>query len=679
MVRASKRRLLVFGLSALFALSSAGLLLAGPAQAAPTGTQPTITPPADSTTTSPQQGDTLTDVSGTWTGTGTVTVTYQWMDCDSAGSNCQPVAANGNAQTYVVAATDVTHTIEVQEIATDSNPGSTTVTSAPTLVVGLPPSKMTAPTIAGTAQQGQTLTETNGTWSNNPTSYSHQWMDCDPSGNNCGPILGAHGSTYVPTANDVHATIEVQEVASNPGGPGVAADSAPTAPIAPLPPPVNSQPPTIAGTPAQGQTLVDLNGLWTPTPSSFIYQWSRCDLSGCAPIPGAQSKTYTLTTHDPVGDTIEVAETGVDSGGPGMAAVSPPTLPIGLNSSTTALLALPGIQVTNQTMTLIATVTSSFSSAPPTGTVAFSNVGGAISGCSSLGVATLNQSVNITCRTAFSASTSPEHVTAIFTPAAGSSVAGSRSQSVRIVVGKDVSSTALDVSHSTVNAGSTDTYTATVAAAQSGPFHPSGSVEFFDHRKPISACSRRRLALSRGHSSAHCTVRYRTVGAHAITARYRGDGGFAGSNSSRRAVSIRPVSIRVQGTIKARMLWTFRFTPTYTKVLAMVAREALVGTQVIISCRGRRCPFASRSILVTKATGCSPGASPRCLSPRLRTVDLASRFGGQRLPAGSLITIEFTRPGWIGKAYVFTIHGGRAPTDRILCLAPGSTRAGAGC
>ena len=38
------------------------------------------------------------------------------------------------------------------------------------------------PSILGTAQEGQRLTDSRGTWSNLPTSYTYQWQDCDSSG-----------------------------------------------------------------------------------------------------------------------------------------------------------------------------------------------------------------------------------------------------------------------------------------------------------------------------------------------------------------------------------------------------------------------------------------------------------------------------------------------------------------
>jgi hypothetical protein len=95
-----------------------------------------------------------------------------------------------------------------------------------------PPSNTSPPTVSGTAQQGQTLTEVQGSWAYEPTSYSYQWQRCDGTGNNCTAISGATSQTYTLTASDVGHTIRVQETASNAAGPGKPATSAPTAPVA---------------------------------------------------------------------------------------------------------------------------------------------------------------------------------------------------------------------------------------------------------------------------------------------------------------------------------------------------------------------------------------------------------------------------------------------------------------
>jgi hypothetical protein len=90
-------------------------------------------------------------------------------------------------------------------------------------------------------------------------------------------------------------------------------------------PPSNTSPPTIAGSPQLGATLTATTGTWSGNPSSYAYQWRRCDTSGgsCAAIAGATSSTYTLAGAD-VGATIRVAVTASNSGG-SSTAVSDPT------------------------------------------------------------------------------------------------------------------------------------------------------------------------------------------------------------------------------------------------------------------------------------------------------------------------------------------------------------------
>ena len=49
-----------------------------------------------------------------------------------------------------------------------------------------------------------------------------------------------------------------------------------------------------------GNMLTEYHGVWSNTPTSYTYQWERCDTSGmnCALISGATSESYTLTAAD---------------------------------------------------------------------------------------------------------------------------------------------------------------------------------------------------------------------------------------------------------------------------------------------------------------------------------------------------------------------------------------------
>jgi hypothetical protein len=95
-------------------------------------------------------------------------------------------------------------------------------------VIDIIPTILTAPTISGTAQVGQTLTATTGTWTHNPTSYTYQWAN-----SSTGPIPGATGLTYVPTNSDVGFQIVVFVVAHNSGGNSISIESTITAVVTP--------------------------------------------------------------------------------------------------------------------------------------------------------------------------------------------------------------------------------------------------------------------------------------------------------------------------------------------------------------------------------------------------------------------------------------------------------------
>jgi hypothetical protein len=85
------------------------------------------------------------------------------------------------------------------------------------------------PAITGTAQQSQTLTTSNGTWTGTGTiSYRYQWLRCNRSGNGCNDISGATDKTYTLRGADVGSTIRARVTATNPDG-STAATSAPTA------------------------------------------------------------------------------------------------------------------------------------------------------------------------------------------------------------------------------------------------------------------------------------------------------------------------------------------------------------------------------------------------------------------------------------------------------------------
>jgi hypothetical protein len=92
----------------------------------------------------------------------------------------------------------------------------------------LAPVAVSPPTITGTAQQGQTLTATPGTWTAPDATFGYQWQRCDAAGANCVDVPGATTSTYAVTAADAGTTLRVVVTATNRFGsaPGTSAQTA---------------------------------------------------------------------------------------------------------------------------------------------------------------------------------------------------------------------------------------------------------------------------------------------------------------------------------------------------------------------------------------------------------------------------------------------------------------------
>lgn len=122
---------------------------------------------------------------------------------------------------------------------------------------------------------------------------------------------GAHNDKY----GGVTVNVDSDDVdgataaAGSSGAPGTGAT------VAAAPPAATGRP-QITGTPLAGQTLAEVHGRWSGTPTSYAYQWNRCagNGSGCTPIPGATAATYTLTQAD-VGHAVTVTETAANAAG----------------------------------------------------------------------------------------------------------------------------------------------------------------------------------------------------------------------------------------------------------------------------------------------------------------------------------------------------------------------------
>jgi hypothetical protein len=211
-------------------------------------------------------GSTLTASRGKWSGT-PGKYAYRWLGCNAAGRSCKTIAGASSTK-HRVTARDLGHKIKVTVKASTGSRSATVASKATAVVTAKasakhqqPPSNTAAPAVSGTAQVGQTLSSTAGTWSGTtPMTYRYQWQDCNSSGGGCASISGATASAYTLVTADQGHTVRTLVTATNRRGSASAA-SAVTAAVqaastSPPPPP----PPPSSGLHVSGNELLDAGG-----------------------------------------------------------------------------------------------------------------------------------------------------------------------------------------------------------------------------------------------------------------------------------------------------------------------------------------------------------------------------------------------------------------------------------
>ena len=155
-------------------------------------------------------GQVLSCSQGTWINSPT-SFAYQWL---RGGANI----SGATASTYTLAPADALASIACM-VTGSSVSGSGSATSNAISVLPLPPANTVAPAILGTPTVHQTLSCTQGTWLNSPTTYAYQWQR---DGVN---IPGATTSSYLLAAADGAHTVSCLVTAANAGGSVTAASN----------------------------------------------------------------------------------------------------------------------------------------------------------------------------------------------------------------------------------------------------------------------------------------------------------------------------------------------------------------------------------------------------------------------------------------------------------------------
>lgn len=204
-------------------------------------------------------------------------------------------------------------TVKATDLANNSAVKTITVTVLDVVEV-FAPTNTALPVVTGTALQGETLTVSTGTWTDNPVSFTYQWR------RNGVPIAGAITPIYGLRAEDVGQMISVTITAVNTAGSG-SESTTDTGPITPAIP-VSTVQPAITGVIQVSQTLTVSNGTWSNNPTSYARQWKRNGTN----ISGATGTTYVPVTAD-VGAALTCTVTATNAGG-SASRTSQPTAPV---------------------------------------------------------------------------------------------------------------------------------------------------------------------------------------------------------------------------------------------------------------------------------------------------------------------------------------------------------------
>jgi hypothetical protein len=246
---------------------------------------------------------------GVWAGKGTITLTYQWFR--RSGFNLATTIDGATTNSYTTVSDDLGQNLYAEVTATNAygNLGVFAISA----LIGAPVSTA-APQITGdTGDAGNVLTVGDGTWAGSPASFAYQWQRCDANGQNCADIGGATADTYTIQLADLGHDLVAEVTATGPGGSATATATVSVADPRPVPQAL----PFLSGdVSTAGNVLTVSNGTWTNSPTSFSYQWQRCDANGqnCADIDGATASTYTIQAGD-LGQTLGATVTATNTHG----------------------------------------------------------------------------------------------------------------------------------------------------------------------------------------------------------------------------------------------------------------------------------------------------------------------------------------------------------------------------
>ena len=262
-----------------------------------------------------QDGKALTVAKGTWTGVATITYAYQWQLSTDGGASWSNIAA-ATGSSYTLPAGSAGDVVRALVTGTNADGSSQASSAASAVIIANPPVNTVAPSLTGSAQDGQTLKVANGTWTGMATiTYAYQWQLSTDGGASWSNIAAATGSSYTLPAGSAGDVVRALVNGTNADGSSQASSAASAVIVAS--PPVNTVAPSLTGSAQDGQTLKVANGTWTGMATiTYTYQWQLSNDGGTtwSNIAAATGSSYTLPAGS-AGDVVRALVTGTNADG----------------------------------------------------------------------------------------------------------------------------------------------------------------------------------------------------------------------------------------------------------------------------------------------------------------------------------------------------------------------------
>ena len=175
----------------------------------------------------PQEGQTVTADSGSWSGLKPMTFSYQWQSCSATGA-CTNIAG-ATSSSYLIGTGHVGSRLRAIVTASNSAGKTSAFSNLTTAVLAKAsaPVNSSLPVISGIPSVGQQLMASSGVWSGVAANgFSYQWSRCNSNGTACASISGATGLSYNIGQADLRFALRVTVTATNPTGSTTATSAA---------------------------------------------------------------------------------------------------------------------------------------------------------------------------------------------------------------------------------------------------------------------------------------------------------------------------------------------------------------------------------------------------------------------------------------------------------------------